>query len=228
MNMNDPCVQIIHRVEVADQFLAPGVLVASAVPFEVRRFTTIGDTLLFENIDRLARCHDAVLQAGEWAWQKRGNMAVAYARHSGIVRAQCYQSMAGEMGVLLYGPNGQLKTTQNPHLFDASLPRPADDSQAISMRATAPTCTYPVTDGPSGQRTYWFSQWPSESGLVVECHQRRPTRETSEEACLLAVKVEIWDGQLLLHYWTRENCGGDPHTVAIRTDLARWTSAEAV
>lgn len=228
MNMNAPCVQIIHRVEVADQFLASGVLAAPSLPFEVRRFTTIGDTLLFENIDRVARCNDAVLGAGEWAWQKRGNMAVAFARHSGLVRAQCYQSMEGQMGVLLYGPTGQLKTARNPHLFDVSLPRPADDPRAISMTESAPTCTYPVTDGPQGQRTYWLSQWPSESGLVVECHQRRPTRETPEEACLVAVKLEIWDGQLLLLYWTRENCGGDAHKVVISMGRARWNPAEAV
>lgn len=170
-------------------------------------------------------------EAGEaaenWARQKRGNMALAYRRRTGIVLAQYCQAPDGFLGFLLYAPHGRLEEQHNAHLFEPLAGTTAQErgeggratQQSPPFVETAPTCTYPVRDDAHPEREWWYAQRPSNSGLWMSVFPDRPVDEIAEDEPLLTAVLEVFGGQLRILWWNRDNLEGDPHILVVKADL---------
>jgi hypothetical protein len=207
-----------------------GQLIGSSWPFAVQTFEALEDSLVCVETTRVATRTAAGEAAEQWARQKRGHMALAYSRRTGMVLAQYGQAQDGSLGFLLYTSPGRLEEQYNGHLFEP-LPgsvtqEPRKDAMQRYARLpfveTVPTCTYPVTDDArQTQQEWWYAQRPSNSGLCLSVYPDRPTdTEEGGEDPLLTVIIEVFGGELRLLWWDRENLEGDPHVLVIEGHLA--------
>jgi hypothetical protein len=220
--------RILH-VDVVGDHTQQGQLIGHSWPFAVQTYEIVDNALRRGEITQVTIRAAAGEMAEEWARRKRGNMALAYSRRTGIVLAQYCQAADGTLGFLLYTAHGRLEEQLNAHLFEplpGTAPQePGKDVQQAWERLPyaekVPTCTYPVTDDAHTGREWWYAQRPRNSGLWVSVYPDRPTADESggEEPLLTAV-LEVYGGQLRILWWDRRNLEGDPHVLVVEDNLA--------
>ena len=217
----------IYHIDVANDHSQQGQLLGSSWPFAVRMYVTMDGSLNCVDTQPVSIRTEAGEAAENWARQKRGNMALAYSRRTGMVQAQYCQAPDGFLGFLLYTPHGRLEEQHNAHLFEAlpgMTPQERGESEREAQRSipfveTAPTCTYPVGDDAHPGQEWWYAQRPSNSGLWMSVFADRPLDETAEDEPLLTAVLEVFGGQLRILWWNRDNLEGDPHILVVEDDL---------
>lgn len=214
-----------YLVDVKNDHDQRGRLNAPSWPFAVQAYETVQGALSLVETTQISTRTEAGEKAEDWARRKRGNLALAYSRRTGVVLAQYCQGQDGTLGFLLYTPHGRLDKYLNTHLFEplpGSAPQESGESAqpAMPFAETAPTCTYPVLDDSRQGREWWVAQRPSNSGLWLSVYPDRPVNKAGGEEPVLTAVLEVYGDQLRILWWDRENLEGDPHVLVIESNLS--------